>query len=804
MANLETSILITGGVSSSLGGSIRSASQSIGGLSKSAAGLAGKIKGLNSQAAQISQYRKLKRELSDLKNQTKRGGQEAEKARRQWRKKAERLRSLSSELKSAGIDTRRLSEHERDLAAQTARAEKSLGRMAKRAAMVRTGLKGLGRGIDSIGNKYSGMISAVAAGAVVRQVGNLQERFVRLGIQARMSTEEVDKLKTTIFETAQQQDIRIDPSELTAAIEKIVEKTGNLDLARDNIRNIGLAIQATGAAGADIGAMVADLQEKFGIKSKEEFLEALDTMVAQGKMGAFTLQNLATQGEKVTSAYAALGRTGKEGLREMGALLQMYRKGTGSPEQAADALKATSADLVSKASQIQKLGVEVWEIGPDGKQRMRSVPQLLKEIITETDGDLTKLAKIFGEGARNGVNALVAEYKKTGNLASMDQFLKVQGDGTELTKDATRAAETFNSAVTSLTAAWQLFADSNLAEPVQDLADAMGQLKPEEVQSIIKSLTIGAGVLGGLVAARKAIQGIAAIRRGVRGARRGGLGGMIDSVGGGPAGFGGQVLSGQAGVQQVYVVNMPAGGFGDMGGEGRGKKGKKGKGGKRSKSIGARAKKSGSLGKLAQKGGGLWGRVAGWGKNLFGKGVSKGAGKGLAKGLGKAALKKIPFIGGLAGLAFAAQRMMSGDLLGAGGEALSGLAGTLPGLGTAASIGLDTWLAGRDMAKAAEADAQIAAANQALDQSTTVNNSTTNQTTTDNSVANQSTTHNQASTTNAPVNVTVEAPVITLNGVSLEQLIQDLESGSSRVSAAVRKAVEAGVASSRRASYALG
>lgn len=74
----------------------------------------------------------------------------------------------------------------------------------------------------------------------------------------------------------------------------------------------------------------------------------------------------------------------------------------------------------------------------------------------------------------------------------------------------------------------------------------------------------------------------------------------------------------------------------------------------------------------------------------------KAAAKGVAKGLGKMGLKKIPGVGAIAGAAFAAERAMKGDWLGAGGELLSGLAGTIPGVGTAVSAGIDAGLMARD------------------------------------------------------------------------------------------------------------
>lgn len=91
------------------------------------------------------------------------------------------------------------------------------------------------------------------------------------------------------------------------------------------------------------------------------------------------------------------------------------------------------------------------------------------------------------------------------------------------------------------------------------------------------------------------------------------------------------------------------------------------------------------------------------------KAVAKVAGKTLGKSL----LKKIPVVGALAGLVFAAQRLSEGDVTGAGLEAVSGIASTIPGPGTAASVALDAALLAKDInagnSKAAVLEADTAA-----------------------------------------------------------------------------------------------
>jgi len=86
----------------------------------------------------------------------------------------------------------------------------------------------------------------------------------------------------------------------------------------------------------------------------------------------------------------------------------------------------------------------------------------------------------------------------------------------------------------------------------------------------------------------------------------------------------------------------------------------------------------------------------GGGRRAITRAATRIGGKGLGKAVGKGLAKKIPGVGVLAGGAFAAERAMRGDWLGAGGELLSGIASIVPGLGTAVSTGIDAGLAARD------------------------------------------------------------------------------------------------------------
>ena len=433
-------------------------------------------------------------------------------------------------------------------------ANRNLGKLG------RTG-RAVGNMLDGIGNRYTAIFSGAVGYGTLASIVGWELRFVRMGIAAGKSAEEINQLKHHLFDVARAGDIRIDPGELTGAIEEILEKTGDLKFAEANIRNIGLAIQATGAAGKDIGGIMSEFQ-KMGITDKGQVLEAIDILTVQGKEGAFTLQNLAQLGSRVVTAYTAMGRTGVPAIREMGAALQMIRQGTGSSEMAATAFEALLRTLGdgAKVKKLQKLGIQVFD--PEelkkGKEVLRPINELMADIVKRTGGKKTILSEIFDAEAIRAFNSAATEFKRTGAIESLEKFYKVQADGSTVTKDSARAAKTFSASWQSLKTSWERFADINLAGPVEKLASALDKLKPETVDKILKGATGAALAIGGLVIAYKAVQGVQAVR------------GMFGGKGAG--GVGGPLASGGKGPIPVFVVNnggMPGGGAPGVPGTGK-------------------------------------------------------------------------------------------------------------------------------------------------------------------------------------------------------------------------------------------
>lgn len=468
-------------------------------------------------------------------------------------------------------------------ASKWGRALDRFGSMGKRSlTTLSRSLPHLSKGLDALGNRYTALLSGGAAYAAVKSAAAMETRLARLGITADKSNAEMRALNEEIYKIAQNRSINVSADAIMSGLEQIVAKTGDFDAAAANIKNLGLVISATGAAGEDAGAMIADLIEKFGIKKPDELLQTLDMLASQGKAGAFELADLATQGNRVMSAYAGIGRTGKAATAELGALMQIIRKGVGSSEQSATALEAYMRALndVQTRKRLKSVGVSLFEA--DDPTKMRSAVDIMKDVIIKAKGDVSKIGRVFTSSeAMRAFSAASLEYQKTGAFASLDSFMNVNADGTTIAGDAERMAATFESSVTSLKTALERFSNAALAEPIKSLADALNRIDPEKLQTAFKVGAVGIGAIGTMVAAKKSVD-----------LAKGAYGIYADIFGKGKGKGVAGALAG-IGVQKVFVVNMPAdfggsdmgGGFWSGSGKKAGKIGKLGKAGKTAKNL---------------------------------------------------------------------------------------------------------------------------------------------------------------------------------------------------------------------------
>lgn len=394
--------------------------------------------------------------------------------------------------------SRQARRYQRDLVA--------LGRQGK------TAMRGFGRGVsfaskglDKFGNRYTGLATGAGAVAVGRWMVNEQRRFTYLGIKSNKSSEQIADLKNKIYEIARAPEIRVETGGIVDAITEIVEKTGDLKFAEENIRNIGIALSATGADGKAIGGIMAEFQ-KTGLDSPDKVLKVLDLLNKQGKEGAFTLENLASLGPRVVSAYATTGRGGIDMYREMGAVLQVIRQGTGSSEMAATAFEALIRTLkdAKKSKLLESGGIKIF----DGDS-MRSVADIMLDIVKRSNGNTTILSQIFDAEALRAFNSVAGEFLRDGKVTSLQKFMKIQADGTTTLRDSARAAHDAAGGLSGLATSIKLLADEKLAPTLLQVTDTLNSLENTTVDRWLK---VGTALAGLVVLNKISRSGMTALR----------------------------------------------------------------------------------------------------------------------------------------------------------------------------------------------------------------------------------------------------------------------------------------------------
>lgn len=408
----------------------------------------------------------------------------------------------------------------------------------KAMTLVRTTTAAAGRGIDTLGNRYVGLATAFATGSTVRNIGNFEAQMTRLGTNAKLTSEQVDALSDSILNIANQKDIRIDYTSLASAVDTVLGKSGDLEFVNENLANMGLFMQAFGVDAQTTGAIFAQFREK-GVRDSEEVLKTIDDLYGQFAIGSVSVKELAEVSAQLFSTYQGQGR---DAIKQMGALLQLFTKTKGNANEALTSIQGVFAAFndKKKIEFLDRQGIEVFK---KGMTEVRDPVELFLEILDAAKNNPTKLSDVFDSNSIEGLASLY-DVKNKDLIKQMTAEIGKSGD---TQRAAATNAATLNSAMTSLSNSFNKFANNRLAEPIQELADSINSVDDDTIQNWLKWGETALWVVGGLVAAKKGLD-IAASIKSVFGKAPGGAGGA--------GGFA------DLGAMPVYVVNMPGGGIG--------------------------------------------------------------------------------------------------------------------------------------------------------------------------------------------------------------------------------------------------
>lgn len=187
-------------------------------------------------------------------------------------------------------------------------------------------------------------------------------------------------------------------AEIVAAARQYVALTGDIQGASGAIEAWTRVAQASDSSVGDVASTAQALRDNLKIKP-EEMEEAFDVLIGQGKQGAVEMSELKSQLATVTPLMAQFaGGTGIKGLRDLGAAVQVVRKGFGGTEETITGVQSLMTALIKNAGRFQKAGVHVMNVDPKtGVKTLKSFREIIDAISdSKLMRDPTKLEKAFG------------------------------------------------------------------------------------------------------------------------------------------------------------------------------------------------------------------------------------------------------------------------------------------------------------------------------------------------------------------------------------------------------------------------
>ncbi len=351
------------------------------------------------------------------------------------------------------------------------------------------------------------VLAGAAMGAGIRQAVGLRDlstKIAVMGHQPGVDRVDPDELRKSFRATALRNP-GVRSQDVATGVEAIVERSGNLEFARQVQDPLAMIAQATGADFRELGLAAAAMQQHFDTNGMEEFTKALSILALQGKKGQFELSQAAAGAPKILGAARFAGiKKGTEGLALVGGLTQIASRQGGGGPAAVTAMENVLMQLIIKSKNIKE------DVGIDTIKELREDPlNLIPKLITAYGGDQQRLIqRAFPKKAIRGIGPLVTQFNelvasgKTYEEAQAALVREIVGASSaagavgEMMEDSAIMQRTSSS---RMAAAWESFTgkvDGELTDSIVGLIEQL-PLLVEAAGTLVDAFALAAkGILG--------------------------------------------------------------------------------------------------------------------------------------------------------------------------------------------------------------------------------------------------------------------------------------------------------------------
>ncbi len=350
---------------------------------------------------------------------------------------AKRNARIELSASSAGMDRgladarRKMKQFERDTVRQereAARAEKNQRKQRQK------DIRGAASGaLGMIKNGAMMSLGIDAAGGIQGMAGDVldyEKQLTRLQITAEKSPAVMRAFSDSVMRASNA--TGVSRNDILGAASAYVALTGDMKTAQESTGTWAKVAQATNTPMADIASTAAAMTQQLGITSGE--MEAVFSGLSQqGKAGAVELKDLAGLMAQIAPQWGMFQNgKGARGVAELGAALQVVKRGFGGDAaETVTGLQSLLTAVTKNAGKFAKGGVNVFNVGKDGKKTMKDVFSIIDAIgKSKLVNDPEAMEKAFGR-----VEAYRAYLQLAQNKKMLQELTAVASDAGAIQRD---------------------------------------------------------------------------------------------------------------------------------------------------------------------------------------------------------------------------------------------------------------------------------------------------------------------------------------------------------------------------------
>lgn len=268
---------------------------------------------------------------------------------------------------------------------------------------------------------------------------------------------------------------------------------------------------ASGASIEDLGAMYSSIYAAIrngaggAAKSVDQIIAETEKMgrsfTAMGQIGSIELKDFAKLGPEIAAAAISYEGDQSANIRSMAALAQnAMLGGASSPEEAATSVGRFADDLIEHSDKINAF------LGEKGskkiyankeKTKLRSLPELLPEIMAATGGNLEKMGDVFNVRSMRAVKGFTNTYQDAYQKAKAAK--RTDKEAREEGKKAVRAQLDRFQSLEVAPAEQKVKADARMADADKLLAAEMRKLSDAVGSKLLPQITAMIPAISNLV-----------------------------------------------------------------------------------------------------------------------------------------------------------------------------------------------------------------------------------------------------------------------------------------------------------------